>query len=136
MADVTAIIDGSQLSDGAKRRALAIFTALAEEDQIAGLRLDNTESVVRGDLNSGRFAVFHLDSSNAVRAVEAALADGDPAWVHRAMSRLLAEVREQGTLLDDDLLIDSDVILPEADTAPEQLREWIGDSHGAGGLLP
>ena len=68
--------------------------------------------------------------------VEAALADGDPPWVHRAMSRLLAEVREQGTLLDDDLLIDSDVILPEADTAPEQLREWIGDSHGAGGLLP
>ena len=29
LADVTAIIDGSQLSDGAKRRALAIFTALA-----------------------------------------------------------------------------------------------------------
>ena len=29
MADVTAIIDDSQLSDGAKRRALAIFTALA-----------------------------------------------------------------------------------------------------------
>lgn len=29
LADVTAIIDGSQLSDGAKRRALAIFAALA-----------------------------------------------------------------------------------------------------------
>lgn len=29
MADVTDIIDGSQLSDGAKHRALAIFTALA-----------------------------------------------------------------------------------------------------------
>ena len=29
LADVTAIIDGSQLSNGAKRRALAIFTALA-----------------------------------------------------------------------------------------------------------
>lgn len=29
MADITAIIDDSQLSDGAKRRALAIFTALA-----------------------------------------------------------------------------------------------------------
>lgn len=29
LAEVTAIIDGSQLSDGAKRRALAIFTALA-----------------------------------------------------------------------------------------------------------
>ena len=29
LADVTAIIDGSQLSDGTKRRALALFTALA-----------------------------------------------------------------------------------------------------------
>ena len=29
LADVTAIIDGSQMSNGAKRRALAIFTALA-----------------------------------------------------------------------------------------------------------
>ena len=29
LADVTAIIDGSQMSDGTKRRALAIFTALA-----------------------------------------------------------------------------------------------------------
>ena len=29
LADVTEIIDGSQLTDGAKRRALAIFTALA-----------------------------------------------------------------------------------------------------------
>lgn len=29
LADVTAIIDGSQLSDGAKRRALAIFSVLA-----------------------------------------------------------------------------------------------------------
>lgn len=39
--------------------------------QIAGLRLESTESVIRGDLNSGRFAVFHLDSNNTVRAVEA-----------------------------------------------------------------
>ena len=32
LADVTAIIDGSQLSDGAKRRAHAIFTALAASE--------------------------------------------------------------------------------------------------------
>lgn len=35
LADVTAIIDGSQLSDGAKRRALAIFTALAAAEAMA-----------------------------------------------------------------------------------------------------
>ena len=68
--------------------------------------------------------------------LEAALAEGDPAWVQRAMTRLLAEVREQGTPLDDDPLIDSDVIMPEADTPPEQLRDWVGDTDGAGGLLP
>ena len=32
LADVTAIIDGSQLSDGAKRRALAIFSVLADAE--------------------------------------------------------------------------------------------------------
>ncbi len=35
LADVTAIIDDSQLSDGAKRRALAIFTALAAAEAMA-----------------------------------------------------------------------------------------------------
>jgi 3-phenylpropionate/trans-cinnamate dioxygenase ferredoxin reductase subunit len=39
--------------------------------QIAGLRLEQTESVIRGDPDHARFAVFHLDSNNTVRAVEA-----------------------------------------------------------------
>lgn len=68
--------------------------------------------------------------------VEAAVKAGDPAWLERALRRLLAEVQEQGTALDDDLLIDSDVILPAADTELDQIREWIGDDQGAGGLLP
>lgn len=68
--------------------------------------------------------------------VEAAVKAGDAAWLGRALQRLLAEVREQGAGLDDDLLIDSDVILPSADTPLEQIREWIGDDQGVGGLLP
>ncbi|ETR76227.1 ferredoxin reductase [Afipia sp. P52-10] len=39
--------------------------------QIAGLRLEQTESVIRGDPDRARFAVFHLAGDNTVRAVEA-----------------------------------------------------------------
>ncbi len=39
--------------------------------QIAGLPLDATRTVVRGDLAAGRFAVFHLAADDTVQAVEA-----------------------------------------------------------------
>ena len=39
--------------------------------QIAGLPFDVQQLVVRGDPQSGRFAVFHLDACNRVQAVEA-----------------------------------------------------------------
>ncbi len=68
--------------------------------------------------------------------VEAAVKAGDQAWLEKALARLLAEVREQGTELDDDLLIDSDVILPAADTPLEQVREWIQEDQSTTGLLP
>lgn len=68
--------------------------------------------------------------------VEAAAVAGDPDWLGRALERLLAEVRSQGVLLDDDLLIDSDVILPDADTSVDEVREWIGRSDEHSGLIP
>lgn len=42
LADVTAIIDGSQLSDGAKRRALAIFSVLADAEAKAHGKTSDT----------------------------------------------------------------------------------------------
>ncbi len=68
--------------------------------------------------------------------VEAAAVAGDSAWLGRALERLLAEVRSQGVLLDDDLLIDSDVILPDADTSVDEVREWIGRNDEHSGLMP
>ena len=43
LADVTEIIDGSQLTDGAKRRALAIFTALAAAEAKAHGKTPETD---------------------------------------------------------------------------------------------
>ena len=39
--------------------------------QIASLPFDAVETIIRGDVASAKFAVFHLDAQNRVRAVEA-----------------------------------------------------------------
>lgn len=39
--------------------------------QMAGLRFDISDSVIRGDVTASRFAIFHLDADSRVRAVEA-----------------------------------------------------------------
>lgn len=78
-----------------------------------------------------------LDMINALDDdVDAAAKAGDQEWVTRALVRLLEEVRTQGVLLDDDLLIDSDLILPDAETSLEQIREWIGRYGDQVGLIP
>lgn len=45
--------------------------------QMAGLRFDIADSVIRGDVSASRFAIFHLDAENRVRAVEAINAPGE-----------------------------------------------------------
>lgn len=78
-----------------------------------------------------------LDILNALDDdVEAAAKAGDAAWLKRALQRLIDEVCSQGTALDDDLLIDSDLILPDADATVEQVREWIGNDESFRGLMP
>ncbi|MDO5533605.1 MAG: hypothetical protein Q4F65_03000 [Propionibacteriaceae bacterium] len=78
-----------------------------------------------------------LDLLNALDDdVEAAVTAGDAAWLKRALERLLGEVRTQGVLLDDDLLVDSDLILPDAEATVEQVREWIGEDDSFDGLMP
>lgn len=78
-----------------------------------------------------------LDLLNALDDdVEAAARAGDADWLQRALERLLDEVRTQGTLLDDDLLLDSDVILPDAEASVEQVQAWIGEDSSFEGLMP
>lgn len=68
--------------------------------------------------------------------VEQAARAGDADWLKRALERLLAEVRTQGIELDADLLIDSDLILPDADASVDEVRGWIGNDTSYSGLLP
>lgn len=68
--------------------------------------------------------------------VEAAAAKGDADALSAALTKLLGAVREHGTPVDDDLLVDSDVILPDADASVEEVREWIGQDPSFDGVLP
>jgi 3-phenylpropionate/trans-cinnamate dioxygenase ferredoxin reductase subunit len=45
--------------------------------QIAGIPIDVTETVVRGDPRSGSFAIFHLSENGTVQAVEAVNASAE-----------------------------------------------------------
>lgn len=84
-----------------------------------------------------RLADAELELLNALdNDVEAAAKAGDEDWLRRALSRLLEEVRTRGTLLDDDLLLDSDVIVPDEDVSLEQIQGWIGEGEAFDGLLP
>ncbi|MFT3877226.1 MAG: hypothetical protein QM708_12500 [Propioniciclava sp.] len=84
-----------------------------------------------------RLSDAELDILNALDdAVESAARAGDADELKRALLRLLEEVRTQGEELDADLLVDSDLILPDADATVDEVRTWMGEDPAYSGLLP
>ena len=75
----------------------------------------------------------HLEALNALdTSVEQAIDAGDQAAFTRGLVALLDVVRQQGTRLEDDSLMDSDVILPMSDASLEEVRALLTDE----GLVP
>jgi hypothetical protein len=64
--------------------------------------------------------------------VESAVEAGDHDAFAASLTTLLGAVREQGAVLPDDTLHDSDLILPPADASLEEVREMLSDE----GLIP
>jgi len=74
-----------------------------------------------------------LDRLNELdTAVEAAVAAGDETAFRAALAALLDGVRSVGTPHADDDFVESDLILPPADAALEEVRELLADD----GLIP
>lgn len=65
-------------------------------------------------------------------AVESAVAAGDEAAFRSALAALLDGVRTVGTPHAQDDVVASDLILPPADAALEEVREMLADD----GLIP
>ena len=83
--------------------------------------------------NQYRFPDEQADRLNDLdNAVVAAVEAGDEDRFHEAFEELLALVRSEGTVLGDDELEESDVILPPPDTS---ITEASADFTGEG-LIP
>jgi hypothetical protein len=88
-------------------------------------------------LNEGQWelsedAVRNLNSLDD--AVDKAIAAGDQAQLAAALQSLLDRVRSSGTLVPDDDLRDSDLILPDSDSTLEDVRALLSDTDE--GLIP
>ncbi|WGL53771.1 hypothetical protein P5P86_08055 [Nocardioides sp. BP30] len=86
-------------------------------------------------LSEGQYDVADaaLDRLNELdSAVETAVAAGDESAFRAALAALLDGVRSVGTPHAEDDFIESDLILPPADAALEEVREMLADD----GLIP
>ena len=88
-------------------------------------------------LNEGQ---WHL-TGDAIRglntfddAVEQAVNTGDQEQLTKALHTLLDRIRTTGTRVPDEELADSDLILPDADSTLEDVRQLLSESEE--GLIP
>ena len=65
-------------------------------------------------------------------ALGGAMESGDDERFRRALMALLDAVRARGTPLADDVLVDSDLVLPYAEAHIDEVREMLSDE----GLIP
>lgn len=81
---------------------------------------------------------FELDAEKLAdfneldEAVEHAINVGDAEEFRGALTRLLTEVHEMGTPVADDVITESDLVLPAADSTLEEVKEMLSEE----GLLP
>ncbi|MVA77373.1 hypothetical protein GC722_15280 [Auraticoccus sp. F435] len=68
--------------------------------------------------------------------IESAVESGDETRLTSALTALLDEVRRVGTVVPDDSLADSDLILPDAEATLAEVREWLADNTSGEGLIP
>ena len=86
-------------------------------------------------LGEGQFRVDDAATAELNRLdadLEAAVEHGDQAAFTAALTRLLAQVRTQGSPLPPDTLESSDLILPGADSSMDEVRKMLTDE----GLIP
>ncbi len=76
------------------------------------------------------------DSADALNAlddrVEASVDARDQAAFTAAFGELLTAVRQHGSPVPDDTIVDSDLVLPPPDATVEEVAELLGDE----GLIP
>lgn len=68
--------------------------------------------------------------------VEKAVANGNQEELTQALKELLAEVRTKGVEVPDDVIAESDLVLPSADATVEEVSGLLEGSPEYYGLIP
>ena len=127
----------SQAFDEADIGALPGFAAIGHTRySTAGSTLECNAGPMYVETDLGPIAISHNGNlTNAVQLreeLEAAIEAGDEAEFRAKLHALLDKVRQVGKPLPDDSLEPSELILPPADAAMDEVRAMLGDQ----GLIP
>ena len=77
-----------------------------------------------------------LELNEIDEAVEQAVKAGDQEQLHKELQRLVEAVRSNGQEVPDDLIVESDLVLPDVDATLEEVRELLDSTSEYYGLTP
>lgn len=69
-------------------------------------------------------------------AVEQAVADGDQEALRSALQSLVTGVQATGTAVPDDVIVESDLVLPDPDATVDEVKALLDSTQEFYGLLP
>ena len=77
-----------------------------------------------------------LELNDIDEAVEKAVAEGDREQLRKELQRLVDAVRSNGQEVPDDLIVESDLVLPDVDSTLEEVKELLESTSEYFGLVP
>lgn len=79
----------------------------------------------------------HLMELNELdRALEACVAAGDEEGMVEALHRLIEGIRTMGVEVPEDVIVESDLVLPDVDVSLEDVRKLLAETSEYYGLIP
>ena len=77
-----------------------------------------------------------LELNEIDEAVEQAVKAGDQEQLRKELQRLVEAVRSNGREVPDDLIVESDLVLPDVDATLEDVQELLDSTSEYYGLIP
>ena len=77
-----------------------------------------------------------LELNDIDEAVEKAVAEGDRKQLRKELRRLVDAVRSNGQEVPDDLIVESDLVLPDVDATLDEVKKLLESTSEYYGLVP
>ena len=77
-----------------------------------------------------------LELNDIDEAVEKAVAEGDREQLRKELQRLVDAVRSNGQEVPDDLIVESDLVLPDVDATLDEVKKLLESTSEYYGLIP